>query len=91
MNSDTFTWVFERCEIFDQKVQVKLRQLAKNLNMSEWEILIFLEPLPDVSPYFLNGLIKVYILFKNCLKIKMPNQPTRESERLRGKKHKNLP
>jgi hypothetical protein len=55
MNNDTFTWVFEHCEIFDKKVQAKLRQLAKDLNMSEWEIWIYLEPLPDVSLYFLSG------------------------------------
>jgi hypothetical protein len=33
----------------DVKIQVKLMKLAKDLSISEWEMLIHLDNLPDVS------------------------------------------
>ena len=48
MNFEQFNWVFEQSFIFDIKAQKKLLKLAKDL-LSEWQMLIFLETLPDVS------------------------------------------
>ena len=45
----TYIWAFECCEIMDEKIQVKLMKLAKDLSISEWEMLIHLDNLPDVS------------------------------------------
>ncbi len=50
MNYENYYWVFEYCQIFDSKVQSKLLKLAKQLAMSEWQMLIFLDDsLPDVN------------------------------------------
>ena len=48
-NNDSFKWVFTISEIYDKKTQSKLLKLAKDLNMTEWELLIHLETLPDVG------------------------------------------
>ena len=48
MNIEQFNWVFAQCSIFDIITQKKLVKLSKNLNVSEWQMLIFLETLLDV-------------------------------------------
>ena len=50
MNYENYYWVFDNCKIFDRKVQSKLLKLAKELAMTEWQMLIFLDDsLPDVN------------------------------------------
>jgi hypothetical protein len=48
INRATYIWAFELCEIMDEKIQVKLMKLAKDLSISEWEMIFNLEHLPDV-------------------------------------------
>ncbi len=54
MNIEKFKWGFAQCFIFDIKTQKKLLKLSKDLNVSDWQVLIFLETLPDVSLDFLK-------------------------------------
>ncbi len=63
MNRATYIWAFEQCEIIEAKIQVKLMKVAKDLNISEWEMLIYLENLPDVSKR--KRLIKSRFLLMN--------------------------
>jgi hypothetical protein len=49
LNRTTYIWAFELCEIMDAKIQVKLFKLAKDLSISEWDMLNHLDNLPDVS------------------------------------------
>ena len=64
MDYESYLRVFQNCDIHDQKIQSKLLKLAKDLKISELQMLIFLETLPDVSfskhklPFFL----KIFII-----------------------------
>jgi hypothetical protein len=49
MNRASYIWVLEHTEILKPKIQIKLIKLAKDLNISEWDMYIYLETLPDVS------------------------------------------
>ena len=44
-----YLWVLKECGILENKLQVKLIKLAKDLMISECQMHIFLEQLPDVS------------------------------------------
>jgi hypothetical protein len=48
MNRESYAWVFEISDIYDNKIRKKLFKLAKELGLSEWKMLIDLCTLPDV-------------------------------------------
>ena len=41
MDYESYLRVFQNCDIHDQKIQSKLLKLAKDLKISEWQMLIF--------------------------------------------------
>ena len=49
MDYSSYKWAFEQSDIYDQKSQIKLFKLAKNLNITASQMLLYLEQLPDVS------------------------------------------
>ena len=72
MNRASYIWVLELTEILKPKIQIKLLKLAKDLNISEWDMYINLETLPDVRyRIFINKSyifeIKVFYLIENSL------------------------
>ena len=48
MNFDNYQWSFEVCDIYDKNKQKKLLKLAKDLCLTDLQMLNYLEQLADV-------------------------------------------